>query len=99
MLFSAMSMPWDGNEIGLPFMENMYSLMDRLRIIRKLKFTQFSIPSQTVLSHFQRKRLVTRFTDLCEYERAFDSGGVYLLSEIMYLNERKKYGIMLCPPG
>lgn len=94
-LLNAMAVPWNSADISLPFMENMYSLMDCLRIIRKIRFTKFSIPAQTVLSHFQRKRLITRFGDLCEYETAFGSGGVYLLSELMYLNVRKEYGIRL----
>ena len=94
-LLNAMAMPWDPADIGLPFMENMYSLMDCLRIIRKIRFTKFSIPAQTVLSHFQRKRNITKLGDLCEYEAAFGSGGAYLLSELMYLNVRKGYGIRL----
>ena len=73
----------------------MYSLMYSVREIRKLKLSRFGIPSQTALTHFQRKRLVTRFSDLCEYERAFLSGGLYLLSELIYLSERNNYGIRL----
>ena len=95
MLLNAMVMPWDGNTIGLPFTENIYALMDCLRIIRKTRFTKFSIPAQTVLTHFQRKRLIIRFGELCEYERAFKSGGVYLISELMYQNMIKEYGIRL----
>ena len=94
-LLAAMTSLCCRSELWLPLAENMYSLMYSLREIRKLKFSGFGIPSQTALTHFQRKRLITRFSDLCEYEGAFHSGGLYLLSELMYLNEKNNYGIRL----
>ena len=84
-------------KIWLPLTENMYYLMHSLRKIRKLRFSDFEIPARTVLSHFQRNRLVTRFSDLCEYERLFTSGGLYLLSELLYPNEKRNFGIILSP--
>lgn len=98
-LLAAMTSRCNKNEIWLPMAENMYYLMYSLRNLRKLKLTRFEPSEQTVLAHFQRRRLVTRFIDLCEYERAFDSGGLYLLSELMYLNERRDFGIKLIPPN
>lgn len=95
-LLAAMAHPWDRSVIGLPVLYNMYSLMYTLRNIRRISFTGFSIPAHTVQMHFQRRRLVTRFADLCEYERSFESGGLYLLSELMYLNDRRRFGIRLC---
>ena len=95
-LLAAMAPPWDRSVIGLPVLYNMYSLMYTLRKIRKIRFSGFSIPAHTVQMHFQRRRLITRFTDLCEYERAFESGGLYLLSELMYLSDRRRFGIRLC---
>lgn len=94
-LHAAMVSLCDKTKVWLPLSENMYSLMYTLRDIRKIRFNDFDIPYQTVLSHFQRKRLVTRFADLCNYERAFDSGGIYLLSELMYQNEKRHLGIAL----
>ena len=94
-LLAAMTSLCCSSELWLPLAENMYSLMYSLREIRKLKFSSFGISSQTALMHFQRKRLVTRFSDLCEYESSFHSGGLYLLSELMYLSERNNYGIRL----
>lgn len=94
-LLAVMTSLCSRSELWLPMAENMYSLMYSLREIRKLKFSSFGISSQTALTHFQRKRLITRFSDLCEYEWAFRSGGLYLLSELMYLNERNNYGIGL----
>ncbi len=96
-LMTAMISLCTKEEIWLPLAENMYYLMHSLRGIRKLKFTDFEIPPRTVLSHFQRNRLVTRFSDICEYERLFNSGGLYLLSELLYLNEKRKFGIILSP--
>ena len=93
-LLAAMTSPCDRLKIWLPTAENMYYLMYSLHDIRKLKFKDFKIPARTVLSHFQRNRLITRFTDLCEYERLFNSGGLYLLSELMYLNEKRDFGII-----
>ena len=93
-LLAAMTSPCDRLKIWLPTAENMYYLMYSLHDIRKLKFKDFKIPARTVLSHFQRNRLITRFTDLCEYERLFNSGGLYLLSELMYLNEKRGFGII-----
>ena len=98
-LLAAMTSSCNKNEIWLPMAENMYYLMYSLRNLRKLKFTRFESSEQTVLAHFQRSRLVTRFIDLCDYEQAFDSGGLYLLSELMYLNERRDFGIKLIPPN
>ena len=94
-LLAAMIHPWNRSEIGLPVRDNMYYLMYCLRDVRRIKFTKFGIPAQTVLTHFQRKRQVRRFTDLCEYERAFKSRGIYLLSELIYLNERNGFEIRL----
>ena len=96
-LLAAMISLCNKEEIWLPLTENMYYLMHSLKDIRKLKFTDFEIPPRTVLSHFQRNRLVTRFSDICEYERLFNSGGLYLLSELLYLNEKRKFGIIPSP--
>ena len=93
-LLAAMTSPCDRLKIWLPTAENMYYLMYSLHDIRKLKFKDFKIPARTVLSHIQRNRLITRFTDLCEYEGLFNSGGLYLLSELMYLNEKRGFGII-----
>ena len=98
-LLAAMTSRCNKYEIWLPMAENMYFLMYSLRKIRKLKFTRFQLPVQTVLTHFQRKRQITHFADLCEYEGGFDSGGLYLLSELMYLNERRNLGIKLILPN
>ena len=96
-LLSAMVSLCNKEEVWLPLTENMYYLMHTLQNIRMLKFADFEIPARTVLSHFQRNRLVTRFSDLCEYERLFNSGGLYLLSELLYLNEKRKFGIIPHP--
>ena len=93
-LLAAMTSPCDNAEIWLPTGENMYYLMNCLREIKMLKYKDFGIPSQTVMLHFQRKRMITRFSDLCEYERLFNSGGLYLLSELIYLNEKRDFGII-----
>jgi hypothetical protein len=93
-LLAAMTSPCDKLKIWLPTAENMYYLMYSLHDIRKIKFKDFKIPVRTVLSHFQRNRMITRFADLCEYERLFNSGGLYLLSELLYLNEKRDFGII-----
>ena len=95
-LLAGMADPWNKSKIGLPKTENMYSLMYTLRAIRKIRFTDFCIHAQTVLTHFQRRRLPSRFTDVCKYESAFESGGIYLLSELMFLSMKGHLGIRLC---
>lgn len=95
-LLAGMADPWNRSEIGMPSRENMYTLMYSLRDFREIRFTDFSISPRTVLAHFQRRRLLTRFTDLCEYERSFVSGGIYLLSELMFLSMKRHLGIRLC---
>ena len=89
--------PCSGDELFLPLTDSMNYLMENLRRIRKIKYSVFPSPKRTVIAHIQRSILPVRFSDICEYERLFRSGGIYLLSEIMYLNERKKLGIKLCP--
>lgn len=95
-LLAGMADPWNRSEIGMPSRENMYTLMYSLRDFREIRFTDFCISPRTVLAHFQRWRLLTRFTDLCEYERSFASGGIYLLSELMFLSMKRHLGIRLC---
>lgn len=95
-LLATMTSNCDKTGIWLPTTENMYYLMHCLREIRRLKYKDFRIPSRTVLSHFLRNRLITRFSDLCEYERLFHSGGLYMISELVYLNEKKDFGIIPC---
>lgn len=89
--------PCSDDEIFLPMTDSMNYLMENLRRIRKIKFSAFPLPKRTVIAHIQRSMLPVRFSDICGYERLFRSGGIYLLSEIMYLSKRKKLGIKLCP--
>ena len=88
--------PCNDEEIFLPMEDSMKFLMLNMKKIRKIRYSDCSSPKNTVVSHFQRAVRPIRFSDICEYERLFRSGGIYLLSEIMYLNEREKIGIKLC---
>ena len=89
--------PCNDDEIFLPMTDSMNYLMENLRRIRKIKYSAFPLPKRTVIAHIQRSMLPVRFSDICGYERLFRSRGIYLLSEIMYLSERKRLGIKLCP--
>ena len=94
-IVSSFLQPCSDDKIFLPMEDNMNCLMSKLRKIRKIKYSDFKSARRTVISHFQRDKLPVRFSDVCGYERIFRSGGIYLLSEIMYLNEKKKIGIKL----
>ena len=94
-ILSSFLQPCNDDELFLPMKNTMICLMSNLMIIRKKKYSDFNSPRRTVISHFQRSFLPVRFSDICGYERLFRSGGIYLLSEIMYLNERNKIGIRL----
>ena len=96
MVLASFLQPCNDDEIFLPMTDNINYLMENLRRIRKIKYSVFPSPKRTVIAHIQRSILPVRFSDICGYERLFRSGGIYLLSEIMYLNERKKIGIKLC---
>lgn len=89
--------PCNDDELFLPLTDSMNYLMENLRRIRKIKYSVFPSPKRTVIAHIQRSMLPVRFSDICGYERIFRSGGIYLLSEILYLSDRKKLGIKLCP--
>ena len=84
------------DSIYLPMEDSMNFLMSNLKRIRKIRYSDCTSPRNTVVSHFQRAVRPVRFSDICGYERLFRSGGIYLLSELMYLNEREKIGIKLC---
>ena len=84
------------DEIYLPMEDSMKFLMSNLKKIRKIRYSDCTSPRNTVVSHFQRAVHPVRFSDICGYERLFRSGGIYLLSEIMYLNESEGIGIKLC---
>ena len=84
------------DSIYLPMEDSMNFLMSNLKRIRKIRYSDCTSPRNTVVSHFQRTVHPVRFSDICGYERLFRSGGIYLLSELMYLNEREKIGIKLC---
>ncbi len=88
--------PCSDEEIFLPMKDSMNCLMSNLKKIRKIRYSDCTSPRRTVASHFQREMQPMRFSDICGYERMFRSGGIYLLSEIMYFNEREKIGIKLC---
>ena len=94
-ILSPFLQPCNDDELFLPMKNTMICLMSNLMRIRKKKYSDFNSPRRTVISHFQRSFLPVRFSDICGYERLFRSGGIYLLSEIMYLNERNKIGIRL----
>lgn len=83
-------------EIYLPMEDSMNFLMSNLKRIRKIRYSDCTSPRNTVVSHFLRAVRPVRFSDVCGYERLFRSGGIYLLSEIMFLNEREKLGLKLC---
>ena len=88
--------PCSDDSIYLPMEDSMNFLMSNLKRIRKISYSDCTSPRNTVVSHFQRAVRPVRFSDICGYERLFRSGGIYLLSELMYLNEREKIGIKLC---
>ena len=88
--------PCSDDSIYLPMEDSMNFLMSNLKRIRKIRYSDCTSPRNTVVSHFQRTVHPVRFSDICGYERLFRSGGIYLLSELMYLNEREKIGIKLC---
>ena len=87
--------PCSDDEIFLPMKENMIYLTSNLRRIRNIKYTAFSFPRRTVTAHLQQSVFPVRFSDICDYERVFRSGGIFLLSELIYINEKKKIGITL----
>lgn len=95
-ILSSFLQPYNDDEFFLPMKDTMITLMSNLMRIRKKKYSCFNSPRNTVVSHFQRSSLPVRFSNICGYERLFRSGGIYLLSEILYLNERKKIGLKLC---
>lgn len=97
MVLASFLQPCNDDEIFLPMTDNINYLMENLRRIRKIKYSVFPSPKRTVIAHIQRSMLPVRFSDICGYERIFRSGGIYLLSEILYLSDRKKLGIKLCP--
>ena len=95
MVLASFLQPCNDDKIYLPMTDNINYLMENLRRIRKIKYSVFPSPKRTVIAHIQRSMLPVRFSDICGYERIFRSGGIYLLSELMYLNEREKIGIKL----
>lgn len=66
----------------------MYSFMYTLRTVRGLTANHYDLPSSTVNAHLQRRTRISRFSDLCMYERKFDSGGVFLFLEMLYSMNR-----------
>ena len=97
MVLASFLQPCNDDKIYLPMTDNINYLMENLRRIRKIKYSAFPLPKRTVIAHIQRSMLPVRFSDICGYERIFRSGGIYLLSEILYLSDRKKLGLKLCP--
>ncbi len=67
---------------------SLYSLMYSLRTVRGLTANHYDLPVATVNAHLQRRTRISRFSDLCMYERKFDSGGVFLFLEMLYSMNR-----------
>lgn len=76
---------------------SLYSFMYSLRMIRGLNAKDYDLPASTVNAHLLRRMRISRFRDLCMYERLFDSGGVFLFLEMLYSGEHSNIRVSLRP--
>ena len=81
---------------SIPFFitqSSQYSLMQALKSIGNLKTEDISLDSSTVNFHFMRRNRIQKFSDLCIYERTFDSYGIFLLMEMLFSTNRSGINI------